>query len=283
MIVKKHKIYRTVGITVGSIILVAGLLAPLIWLLISSVADLKDLLKIPLQWIPENISFERYSKILFSQGSESEFRKTMMNSFVVASAVTIICVSIGSLSAYAFSRLKFPGKDKILFVLLFSYMLPPVAIIIPIYQIFSRYNLLDTKTALILVYSAIITPFVIWIMRTYFDSIPRDLEDSAKIDGCTYLGMLFRIMIPLSAPGIVATLLLAFLMSWEEFFMALIMTSSVASKTIPISIAEFSGRHSIDFGMMATGGILAAIPPVIIALIFQKYIVGGLLSGAVKG
>lgn len=283
MIVKKHKIYRTVGITVGSIILVAGLLAPLIWLLISSVADLKDLLKIPLQWIPENISFERYSKILFSQGSESEFRKTMMNSFVVASAVTIICVSIGSLSAYAFSRLKFPGKDKILFVLLFSYMLPPVAIIIPIYQIFSRYNLLDTKTALILVYSAIITPFVIWIMRTYFDSIPRDLEDAAKIDGCTYLGMLFRIMIPLSAPGIVATLLLAFLMSWEEFFMALIMTSSVASKTIPISIAEFSGRHSIDFGMMATGGILAAIPPVIIALIFQKYIVGGLLSGAVKG
>ena len=217
MIVKKYKIYRTIGITVGSIILVAGLLAPLVWLLISSVADLKDLLKIPLQWIPENISFERYSKILFSQGSESEFRKTMMNSFVVASAVTIICVSIGSLSAYAFSRLRFPGKDKILFVLLFSYMLPPVAIIIPIYQIFSRYNLLDTKTALILVYSAIITPFVIWIMRTYFDSIPRDLEDAAKIDGCTYLGMLFRIMIPLSAPGIVATLLLAFLMSWEEF------------------------------------------------------------------
>ncbi|MDI9594535.1 MAG: carbohydrate ABC transporter permease [Atribacterota bacterium] len=283
MIVKKYKIYRTIGITVGSIILVAGLLAPLVWLLISSVADLKDLLKIPLQWIPENISFERYSKILFSQGSESEFRKTMMNSFVVASAVTIICVSIGSLSAYAFSRLRFPGKDKILFVLLFSYMLPPVAIIIPIYQIFSRYNLLDTKTALILVYSAIITPFVIWIMRTYFDSIPRDLEDAAKIDGCTYLGMLFRIMIPLSAPGIVATLLLAFLMSWEEFFMALIMTSSVVSKTIPVSIAEFSGRHSIDFGMMATGGILAAIPPVIIALIFQKYIVGGLLSGAVKG
>ncbi|MBP8933687.1 MAG: carbohydrate ABC transporter permease [Candidatus Atribacteria bacterium] len=283
MKVKKHKIYRTVGITIGSIILVIGLLAPLIWLLISSVADLKDLLKIPLQWIPENISFERYAKVLFSQGSESEFRKTMMNSFIVASAVTIICISIGSLSAYAFSRLKFPGKDKILFLLLFSYMLPPVAIIIPIYQIFSRYNLLDTKISLILVYSAIITPFVIWIMRTYFDSIPRDLEDAAKIDGCTYLGTLVRIMIPLSAPGIVATLLLAFLMSWEEFFMALIMTSSPASKTIPISIAEFSGRHSIDFGMMATGGILAAIPPVIIALIFQKYIVGGLLSGAVKG
>jgi len=283
MKVKKHKIYRTVGITIGSIILVIGLLAPLIWLFISSVADLKDLLKIPLQWIPENISFERYAKVLFSQGSESEFRKTMINSFIVASAVTIICISIGSLSAYAFSRLKFPGKDKILFLLLFSYMLPPVAIIIPIYQIFSRYNLLDTKISLILVYSAIITPFVIWIMRTYFDSIPRDLEDAAKIDGCTYLGILFRIMIPLSAPGIVATLLLAFLMSWEEFFMALIMTSSVASKTIPISIAEFSGRHSIDFGMMATGGILAAIPPVIIALIFQKYIVGGLLSGAVKG
>ena len=119
MIVKKYKIYRTIGITVGSIILVAGLLAPLVWLLISSVADLKDLLKIPLQWIPENISFERYSKILFSQGSESEFRKTMMNSFVVASAVTIICVSIGSLSAYAFHDSDFLGKIK--FYLYFSF------------------------------------------------------------------------------------------------------------------------------------------------------------------
>jgi len=274
---------RSIVIAIGSIILTTVLIAPPLWLVISSVSDLKDLLAIPLRWIPQQISFERYAKILFSQGPESEFRIIMKNSLFVASLVTIICVAIGSFSAYAFSRLRFPGKEKILFILLFSYMLPPVAIIIPIYQIFSSANLLDTRGALVLVYSAIIVPFVIWIMRTYFDTIPHDLEDAAKIDGCSSLSTLFRVILPLSVPGIVATLLFAFLMSWEEFFIALILTSSPAAKTIPVAIAEFSGRHSIDFGMMATGGVLAAIPPVLIALLFQKYIVGGLLSGAVKG
>ena len=274
---------RSIVIAIGSIILTAVLIAPPLWLVISSVSDLKDLLAIPLRWIPQQISIERYAKILFSQGPESEFRIIMKNSLFVASLVTIICVAIGSFSAYAFSRLRFPGKEKILFILLFSYMLPPVAIIIPIYQIFSSANLLDTRGALVLVYSAIIVPFVIWIMRTYFDTIPHDLEDAAKIDGCSSLSTLFRVILPLSVPGIVATLLFAFLMSWEEFFIALILTSSPAAKTIPVAIAEFSGRHSIDFGMMATGGVLAAIPPVLIALLFQKYIVGGLLSGAVKG
>ena len=281
--VKKRKLMRSIVIAIGSIILTTVLIAPPLWLVISSVSDLKDLLAIPLRWIPQQISFERYAKILFSQGPESEFRIIMKNSLFVASLVTIICVAIGSFSAYAFSRLRFPGKEKILFILLFSYMLPPVAIIIPIYQIFSSANLLDTRGALVLVYSAIIVPFVIWIMRTYFDTIPHDLEDAAKIDGCSSLSTLFRVILPLSVPGIVATLLFAFLMSWEEFFIALILTSSPAAKTIPVAIAEFSGRHSIDFGMMATGGVLAAIPPVLIALLFQKYIVGGLLSGAVKG
>ena len=270
-------------IAVFSILLALVILAPPLWLFISSIADLKELLAIPLRWIPENPSFARYSGILFSSGPESEFRKIMANSLYVAFFVTVICVFLGSLAAYAFSRLRFPGKDKVLFVLLFSYMLPPIAFIIPLYQTFSRFRMLDTRGALIVTYSAILVPFVIWMMRTYFDTIPRDLEDAARIDGCTYLGTLFRVIFPLSLPGVVATLLFAFLMSWEEFFIALILTSTPQAKTIPVAIAEFSGRHSIDFGMMATGGILAALPPVFIALVFQKYIVGGLLSGAVKG
>ncbi|HOA99058.1 carbohydrate ABC transporter permease [Candidatus Sordicultor fermentans] len=281
--IKRQKRIRSVIIGIFSIILAAVILAPPLWLFISSIANLQELLKIPLRWLPEKPSFERYREILFSQGPESEFRKTMWNSFFIALFVTIICVSLGSLAAYAFSRLRFPGKEKILFVLLFSYMLPPIAVIIPIYRIFSRYQMLDTKQALILIYSAILVPFVIWLMRTYFDTIPKDLEDAAKIDGCSHLGTLFRVIFPLSAPGIVATSLFAFLMSWEEFFIALILTSTPQAKTIPVAIAEFSGRHSIDFGMMATGGILAALPPILIAFVFQRYIVGGLLSGAVKG
>lgn len=280
---RRARITRGIVVGVASVLLAGVLLAPPLWLFISSIADLKDLLRIPLRWIPENPSFSRYGSILFGSGPESEFRKIMFNSIYVAAFVTVICVSLGVLAAYAFSRLRFPRKEKILFILLFSYMLPPIAIIIPLYQIFSSFRMLDTKEALILVYSAILVPFVIWMMRTYFDTIPRDLEDAAKIDGCTHFQTLFRVILPLSLPGIVATLLFAFLMSWEEFFIALILTSTPQAKTIPVAIAEFSGRHSIDFGMMATGGVLASLPPVFIALFFQKYIIGGLLSGAVKG
>lgn len=280
---RRMRFVRGTIIGIASLSLGAVLLAPPIWLFISSIADLKELLRIPLRWIPENPSFARYASILFGQGPESEFRKIMANSLYVAAFVTVLCVALGVLAAYAFSRLRFPGKEKVLFVLLFSYMLPPIAIIIPLYQVFSNLRMLDTKEALILVYSAILVPFVIWMMRTYFDTIPRDLEDAAKIDGCTHFQILFRVILPLSLPGIVATLLFAFLMSWEEFFIALILTSTPQAKTIPVAIAEFSGRHSIDFGMMATGGVLAGLPPVLIALFFQKYIIGGLLSGAVKG
>jgi multiple sugar transport system permease protein len=281
--IKRQKKVRSLIIGIFAVLLALVLIAPPLWLFISSIADLQELLRVPLRWIPERPSLERYVKILFSQGPESEFRRIMWNSFFVALFVTMICVALGSLAAYAFSRLRFPGKEKILFVLLFSYMLPPVAVIIPLYQIFSRYRMLDTRQALILVYSAILVPFVIWLMRTYFDTIPRDLEDAAKIDGCSHLGTLFRVIFPLSLPGIVATLLFAFLMSWEEFFIALILTSTPQAKTVPVAIAEFSGRHSIDFGMMSTGGILAALPPILIAFLFQRYIIGGLLSGAVKG
>jgi len=272
-----------IGIACGALLLASFILAPLAWLFLSSIAELKELLAIPLRWIPRHPTFARYGGILFSQGPESEFRKIMWNSFSIALAVTVICVFLGSLAAYAFSRLRFPGRERVLFLLLFSYMLPPIAFIIPLYQNLSQLGMLDTKGALILVYSAILVPFVIWMMKTYFDTIPRDLEDAAKIDGCTHLGTLFRVIFPLSLPGIVATLLFAFLMSWEEFFIALILTSTLQAKTIPVAIAEFSGRHSIDFGMMATGGVLAALPPVLIALLFQRYIVEGLLSGAVKG
>ncbi|MBC7216906.1 MAG: carbohydrate ABC transporter permease [Candidatus Caldatribacterium sp.] len=280
---RRMRIVRGIIIGVFSLLLAGVLLAPPLWLFISSIADLKDLLRIPLRFIPENPSFSRYASILFGSGPESEFRKIMLNSIYVAAFVTLICVALGVLAAYAFSRLRFPGKEKVLFVLLFSYMLPPIAVIIPLYQMFSKVQMLDTREALILVYSAILVPFVIWMMRTYFDTIPRDLEDAAKIDGCTHLQTLFRVILPLCLPGIVATLLFAFLMSWEEFFIALILTSTPQSKTVPVAIAEFSGRHSIDFGMMATGGVLASLPPVFIALFFQKYIIGGLLSGAVKG
>jgi multiple sugar transport system permease protein len=143
--------------------------------------------------------------------------------------------------------------------------------------------LLDNRLSLILVYSSFVTPFVIWLMRGYFENISTELDDAARVDGCSRIGALWRVIIPVSLPGLFSTALLAFLLCWDEFFYALILTQTDAAKTLPVAINDFIGRHSVDFGMLSAGGLIAALPPVLIALVFQRYIVSGLTAGSVKG
>ena len=261
------------------------ILAPFAWLIISSVAAPADLLTTPLRWIPAHASLTRYTDIVLGANSETvvTFRAALLNSAIVAMSSVLISLGVGIFGAYAFARLRFRFQRGILLLFLSTYMLPPIAILISLYLTMVQLHLLDTKLGLILVYCSFITPFVLWIMSGYFRSIPRDLEDAARIDGCSRIGALFRVILPLARPGLLATALFGFLLAWDEFLYALVFTSSLNSKTIPVAIAEFTGRHAVDFGMMATGGVLASLPPLVIAFVFQRYIVGGLASGAVKG
>jgi multiple sugar transport system permease protein len=261
------------------------ILAPFLWLLISSVASPADLLARPLHWIPEHISLDRYASIFRGgqNGAADTFRAGMVNSLIVAGSSVAVSMVVGVFGAYAFARLRFPFRRAILLMFLSSYMLPPIAIVIPLYLVLVQLHLLDSRFGLIVVYCSFITPFVLWILSGHFRAIPRDLEDAARIDGCTRLGALFRVILPLAKPGLLATALFGFLLAWDEFFYALIFTSSAQAKTIPVAIAEFQGRFTVDFGLVAAGGILAAIPPLVIAFAFQRYIVSGLTSGAVKG
>jgi len=261
------------------------ILAPFAWLIISSVAAPADLLVKPLPWIPAHASLSRYSAIFFGANTDTvvTFRAALLNSTIIAASSVLISLGVGIFGAYAFARLQFRFQRGILLVFLSTYMLPPIAILISLYLTMVQLHLLDTRLGLILVYCSFITPFVLWIMSGYFRSIPRDLEDAARIDGCSRIGALFRVVLPLARPGLLATALFGFLLAWDEFLYALVFTSSLSSKTIPVAIAEFTGRHAVDFGMMATGGVLASLPPLLIAFVFQRYIVGGLASGAVKG
>ncbi len=162
-------------------------------------------------------------------------------------------------------------------------MIPEVSLVIPLFIIASQLRILNTPYVLIATYLSFALPFAIWLMAAFFETISVELEDAARIDGCSRLGILFRIIIPISTPGLVSTALFVFLMAWDEFFYALIFTSSLDAKTVPVAIAEFSGRYVVDITAMMAGGVLAALPPVILALIFQRYIVRGLTTGAVKG
>ncbi len=264
----------------------ALVLAPFAWLLISSVAAPVDLLERPLRWIPAHITFQRFVDLTVGStpdASAQGFRAALLNSSIIASTVTALSMVVGTVAAYAFARLRFPGRGWLILAFMATYMLPPIALILPLYQIMSALHLRDTPLALIIIYSSFVTPYVIWIMRGYLETISPELDDAARVDGCSRLGALVRVIVPVAAPGLVSTALLAFLTAWDEFLYALIITQTNASKTLPVALNDFIGRHGIDFGLLATGGVIAALPPVLIAFVFQRYIVAGLTAGSVKG
>ena len=260
---------------------------PVAWLVISSVSSRSELLSTPIHWIPQQPTLQNYISILFPSQGTSEvartFRITLLNSLMVASSVTVIALVFGSLAAYALIRLRFPFRQTLLIGILGTRMIPEISLVIPLYLFATRFGLFNTPVILIITYLSFALPFAIWLMAAFFDTIPVELEDAARMDGCNRLEILWKIIMPISAPGLVSTGLFVFLTAWDEFFFALILTSTVSAKTVPVAIAEFTGRYVVDVGGMMTGGVLAAIPPVLLSLIFQRYIVSGLTAGAVKG
>ena len=260
---------------------------PVAWLVISSISTRSELLSTPIHWIPQQPTFQNYINIIVPGQGASEvaktFRITLWNSLLVASSVTVIALTLGSLASYALVRLRFPFRQSMLIGILGTRMIPEISLVIPLYLFATRFGLYNSPVILIITYLSFALPFAIWLMAAFFNTIPVELEDAARIDGCNRIETLFRIIMPISAPGLVSTGLFVFLTAWDEFFFALILTSTVSAKTVPVAIAEFTGRYVVDVGGMMTGGVLAAIPPVILSLIFQRYIVSGLTAGAVKG
>ena len=277
---------RVMGLQMFLGLLVAVIvLAPVVWMFLSSIMRSVDLTAKPLKLIPETITFERYQKIFQSTTTSDPayvFRIALKNSFIVAVSVTVLSLVLGTMAGYAFAHIRFRGKGALMMLILFTYMLPPAALIIPLYRIYDSMHLLDKKFPLVILYLSFIIPFIIWIMQDFFGSISKSFEEAAQVDGATRFQTLLYIFLPIARPGAVATGILAFLMSWDEFFYALIFTSSLNSKTMTIAIEEFNGKFTIDYGMISVAGILGSLIPVLIVVIFQKYIVMGMTSGGVK-
>jgi multiple sugar transport system permease protein len=276
--------YR-VFIHLAALVTCLVILAPFAWLFYSSVVGQTELVSRPMRWLPEHLTLSRYREIFAGRATSAaaEFRAAMVNSFVVASATVLVSLAVGVLGGYALARLRFRLRRTTLLSFLVTYMLPPITLIIPLYLLMSRLGLLDTRTGLVVVYCSLATPFALWNMSNFFASLPPELEEAARVDGCSRLGALVRIVLPLSTPGVIATALFAFLLCWDEFLYSLIFTSTLRAKTIPVAIAEFTGRNAVDFGLIAAGGILASLPPVLLTMAFQRYLVSGLSAGAVKG
>jgi multiple sugar transport system permease protein len=263
-------------------------LLPIVWLFLSTIQTQASLLTVPPRIIPTEITFRNYVDIFqpaaFGENSgQSTFLLALRNSVVVSLGTTAVALVLGTLAAYAFARFNIPRKRTLLLIVLGSQLLPAVSLIIPLFRMFKGAGLLDTLAALILAYSTFSIPFVVWIMAGYFQSVPRELEEAARIDGATRFQSFVRVALPLAAPGLGATAIFTLLNAWDEFFFALIFTSTYNAKTLPVALAEFIGRHSVNWGMLVTGGFIASLPPIVLSLAFYRYIVSGLSAGGIKG
>lgn len=261
---------------VAVVIIFTIILFPPIVLFITSIKTELDAIAFPPKWIFKP-TFSNYINII----DATPFEKYAMNSLIVAALSTGLSLALGSMAAFSLAWFKFKGADNIAFWILSVRMMPPVAAIIPIYIIMKNLKILDTPWCLVITYFTFNLPFVVWMMKGFFEDIPREIPESALIDGCSEFGAFRKIALPLVAPGLAATAILVFIFSWNEFLFALILTGTRAG-TLPVGIMAFMKETGINWGYMTAGGTLALIPVIVFTVIVQKHLVKGLTLGALK-
>ena len=254
-------------------------LFPLYWLLKVSVTPNKLLYSEGIKMWPSRTSFEHFEFVL----KHSEFPTFFKNSLIVSGSTAIIVTVLASLAGYAMSRFSFRGKYWIVTLMLLTQMFPLVMLVAPIFKILSPLGLTNSLTGLIIVYTAFNVPFATFLMQSFFDGIPKDLEEAAMIDGATQFVAFRQIILPLTLPGIAATLGFVFTAAWSELLFSLMLISGNDSATFPVGLLSFVSKFSVDFGQMMAAGVLALIPAGLFFLLIQRYLVQGLTAGAVKG
>jgi len=265
----------------GSALLIIAIMSlPLVTLVRTSLFSRIDLYDKPMHWLPTIVKWQNYVEVL-SPTHIVPIRAAMFNSFIVATSAASTTVLLASLAAYAFARLRFKGKRVLFSGLLAIYLLPAVLFIIPIFTILRPLKLLDTYVALVLPYTVWLLPLTIMILRDFFNSVPIEIEEAALIDGCSRLATIRHVMLPLAAPGLVAVWVTAFILSWNEFFTPLILTSKL--KVITTVLGLYTSTFDIELGHMAAAGVYSVLPVLILTFIFQRRIEQGITKGAVKG
>jgi multiple sugar transport system permease protein len=258
--------------TLAALLLVAALF-PFFWLLQMSFRSNEDILGLNLLFAP---TLENYRALRVGQ-----FPHSFLNSALASSASTLLSLLIGVPAAYALSRVEFRARRQIALWILATRMAPPIAFTIPFFLAYRDLDLLDTVSGLVIIYLTFNLALVIWMMRTFFESVPRALEEAAWIDGSSVWGAFLRVTLPLAAPGLAATAVLCFIFSWNDFFYALILTRT-AAMTAPVAIVNFMQYEGWEWGKIAAGGTLVMLPVVVFSVLVRRYLISGLTIGAVK-
>jgi multiple sugar transport system permease protein len=260
---------------------VAVALVPVYWMLTISLKSEVDQFASPPRWLSFSPTLAHYADAFVSRS----FGQYLATSATVAVLSTLASVTLGTFAAYALARFRWPAKldQRLSLWILSTRMFPPIVSAVPLFLMMRDLRLLNTTAALVIVYTAFNLPFVVWMMRGFFQELPREMEEAAMIDGDSRLGALFRIILPLVVPGLAATAVFCLIMSWNEFLLALVLTQTDAAMTLPVGIAGRVTQYEIKWGVMSAAGVVAMLPILIFAMSVQRYLVRGLSLGAVKG
>lgn len=274
-------IAQRIAASIAIVIALTLTLFPVYWIAANSFKFDIDIFSVPPQWFPAEPTLKHYKAAFI----ERPFLQYALNSLIIAAATTIVSVVLGTMAGYALARFRYPGqwRYQISFWILSTRMMPPIVTIIPLYLAFNYLDLLNTKLAVVIAYTAFNLPFATWMMKSYFQDLPVELEEAAMVDGDTRWGAFVRVALPLARPGLAATAIFCLIISWNEFLLALILTLTERSQTLPIGIAGRVTQYNTYWGEISAAGFTACIPIMIFALMVQKQLVRGLSFGAVKG
>lgn len=253
-------------------------LVPVFWMIITSLKSVPETFAIPPSWIPAHASLDAYRTVL----NDYSFGTYFKNSVIVVISATLLTLCVATFAGFGVSRFNFKGKAGFLAFVLVTQMFPSVIMLIPYFRILKTYHLINTHMGLILVYISFQVPLCTWLMHSYFETIPKELDDAASIDGLGRFKTFWMIVLPLSLPGLASTGIYAFVNSWNEFQFALVLTTSDVMKTVPIGIGQMIEDTKINWNEMMAASLLGSIPLIIIFLFFQKYFFAGLTAGSVK-
>jgi multiple sugar transport system permease protein len=260
------------------IALTLAFLFPVVWVLSLSLKTRLQVLATPplYLWWP---TFENYVDVL----TRADFLRAFLNTLIVSASAVLLSLCVGAPAAYAFARFPFAGRSFLFFALLVMRMLPPIAVLVPMYVLFSKLGLATTRFSVVLAYTTFSLPLVVWIMRGYFEDLPVELEESAWIDGASRFGTFLYIVLPMARPGLVAASILCLQLAWNDFLFAAVLTNN-ATQTLPVLMGAFNaGDSGMDWGGLTASGMLVTLPVVIFSFAAQRHLVAGLSSGAVKG
>lgn len=273
---------RTVGTyarIAASIVASIVFLFPILWMVITSFKLPREIFTTPPTFF-FTPTLETYTNYI----THADIPRRMINTVIVACGAGLVSIIAGSMAGYALARVRLRGAATIGLFILLSRGVPPIALAVPMFLVARQLDLIDTHITLILAYCTFLIPYVMWLMRGFFKSLPQELEESAMIDGCTRFGAFMRVIVPISLPGILSTLIFSVILAWEELLFALVLTKRFAA-TVPVSIAGIAGDtvNGANWGALAAVGTLTVVPVVIFAMLVQKWLISGLADGATKG